>query len=119
MGRASKNSWAIMKGVFSGSVEEGMVSVGGVTERGDWWEVWKESQHTVGDGLDGLCPDDGNVAVLAMTMIANLRLAHSGVLAAQQILLGHSELRTGFDHVNSIDALSHLWEVLYRLMLHD
>ncbi len=73
--------------------------------------------RTVGDGLDGVCPDDGNIHVFTDAVIADLGLSHGGVFVAKKGLLGFSQLGTSLYHVNGINAISHGREVLNGLVV--
>ena len=73
--------------------------------------------RTVGDGLDGVGPDDGDRGVFADAVPADFGLGHDGVGTAEEVLLGFAELGTGFDHVDGVDAAGHGWEALDGLGL--
>lgn len=66
---------------------------------------------TVRDGLDRLCPYDGNAQVLGDTVMSHGRLGYLSLCAAQQFLLGLAKCRTGLDHVDRLDALRQVLEI--------
>ena len=64
-----------------------------------------------GNCSDIFCPNNGETGVFAHAMIPNLGLGHGRLVAAKKVFLRGPQLGTGFDHVNSLDAISHRFEV--------
>lgn len=67
----------------------------------------------VGNGLDGVGPDDGDGHVFADAVPADFGLGHRRIGTAEEGLLDFSELGAGLDHVDGVDAVSHGREFLY------
>jgi len=86
MGRASKNSWAMMKGVLAASEDLISTSI-----------VWNPGICTSRDELDVLSPDYLRARYpLAIALLAYRMILHRGV-AAKELSLGFSQYRTCLD----------------------
>lgn len=91
IGRASKNSWAKMKGVLLGSI-------GRSIELGTLFQA-DETNPTVWYKSNVFAPRHGDSGVLACTSEANINLLE-GCISTEQLLLGITQCWAGFHKID-------------------